>query len=357
MFVDGTGHTAQVSWAERNPFGWTRPTVLADSPALGLCWRLLFSAERLTGVRVTRTVAALVLRSTARRSGSYTRTVHRVSPRLRDENPELIKIPDRWSRAHPLVRVRRLALRLDLDLRDNLQAILFYTGTYEPDFRRHLLDSLRRGDVVADIGAHIGVHALPAARRMRVLGGGAVIAFEPASDTAATLRAAASANGLQVTVVEVACSDQHGIRTLHADHRYSPADAGVRSLHGHGPAVTQVQVVRFDDWMTSSPHGRRLDRLDVVKLDVEGHEAAALRGMREAVARWQPRAIYVEIKDNSLGRSPTSDESLRALLATMGYRSTGESFDHNELFVLDRSLLVRSQDAGVRRTSDGVDRP
>jgi hypothetical protein len=151
-----------------------------------------------------------------------------VSPRLRVENPHLVKIPDRWSGEHSLVRVRRLGLRLDLDLRDNLQAILFYAGAYEPTFRQHLLLGLRRGDVVADIGAHIGVHALPTARRLRELGAGTVVAFEPASDSAGKIRTAASVNALDVTVVEAACSDQPGHRTLHADHRYSPADADTR---------------------------------------------------------------------------------------------------------------------------------
>lgn len=340
---------------ERIAAAWTRPTVLADTPAIRLCWHLLFAAERLTGVRLARSVAALVLRSTARRSGGYLRLAHRVSPRLRNENPCLVTIPESWSRAHPRVRVRRLRLRLDLDLRDNLQAILYYTGSYEPVFRRHLLDGLRGGDVVADIGAHIGVHSLPTARRLRDLGGGTVVAFEPAADSAAALRAAAAANGLDVTVVEAACSDGPGNHVLHADHRYSPADAGVRSLHGRGPAVQQVRAVRFDDWVSGSSAGRRLDRLDVVKLDVEGHEAAALRGMRASLARWRPRAVYVEIKDDSLGRSPTSDESLRALLADMGYRSTGERFDHNELFVPDVSPVPRHGGAGA--ASAGVDVP
>lgn len=70
----------------------------------------------------------------------------------------------------------------------------------------------------------------------------------------------------------------------------------------------------------------------MVKLDVEGHEAAALDGMRTTLARLRPRALYVEIKDNSLGRAPTTDEQLRDLLTALGYRSTGQSFDHNELF-------------------------
>jgi hypothetical protein len=57
--------------------------------------------------------------------------------------------------------VRRLGLRLELDLRDNLERTLYATGTYEPALLRFLHDELRPGDVVLDVGAHIGVHARP----------------------------------------------------------------------------------------------------------------------------------------------------------------------------------------------------
>jgi FkbM family methyltransferase len=292
---------------------------------------VLFVAERVIGLRPARLIAALVLRASARSSDSYARTARRISPRLREENPRLVKIPERWSEQDPTVPVRRAGLSLELDLRDNLQAILFYTGVYEPDFSRHLLTHLRPGDVVADIGAHIGVHALAAARRLAHLGGGRVLAFEPAADSAAKMRAAALRAHLDIEIVEAACSDRAGRLPLFADERYPVFDAGVRSLHGHGRQVGEIATVCFDDWAAARPGGP-LPRLDVVKVDVEGHEAAALTGMRTTLARLRPRALYVEIKDNSMGRARTTDEQLRDLLGTFGYRSTGGTFDHNELF-------------------------
>ncbi|MDT0275070.1 FkbM family methyltransferase [Blastococcus goldschmidtiae] len=304
--------------------------MFVDPPVTRLIWRSLFVAERLIGPRPARLAAAMALRVAARAPRSYATTVRRISPRLRAENPGLTKVPERWS-GNPTVRVRRGGLALELDLRDNLQAILFYTGVYEPSFIGHVLTDLRPGDVVADVGAHIGVHALAIARRLARLGGGSVLAFEPAADSTAKLRAAAVRNGLDVEVVEAACSDVPGRLPLFADERYSVADAGVRSLHGSGQQVGQVSAIRFDDWAAARPGGP-LPRLDVVKLDVEGHEAAALIGMRTTLARLRPRAVYVEIKENSIGRAPASDEQLRNLLAELGYRTTGFAFDHNELF-------------------------
>jgi FkbM family methyltransferase len=240
----------------------------------------------------------------------------------------LVQLPESWSAAAPLVRACRLGLDLDLDLRDNLQRTLFYTGTYEPGLLNFLHGELRRGDVVVDVGAHIGVHALTMARRLGQLGGGRLIAFEPAQDSAAKLRAAAARNRLAVTVVELALGRGPGAIELHADRYYDAADAGVRSQFGTGDLVQRVTVSGFDAWA----EGASLDRLDVVKLDVEGAEPLVIEGMRRSLERLRPRALVVEVKGRVLERSGGTEEELRALLAACGYRSTGQVFHHNEVF-------------------------
>jgi FkbM family methyltransferase len=216
------------------------------------------------------------------------------------------------------VSVRRQGLRLDLDLRDNLQAVLYYAGRYEPAVRRFLLSELRQGDVVLDVGANIGLHALTAAKRLRELGGGRVIAFEPADDCLAKLRAAAARNGLQVDVVPAALGEREYYATLRADSRYDEADAGVRSLYGDGAIVQEVPVVRLDNYA--------LGRLDVVKLDIEGAEISALAGAAHTLTRLRPRAVLVEDKRSE------SSARLHAVLNELGYQPTGEVLDHNALF-------------------------
>jgi FkbM family methyltransferase len=292
-------------------------------------WRMLFASDLLLGVRWSRDVASVVFRLGRRRSDlSYWKTANRVSHRLRNANPALVKIPARWKLTAPVVRAHRLGLDLELELRDNLQALVFYCGSYEPSFTRRLHAEIRSGDVYADVGAHIGIHALQVAQRLASLGAGHVLAFEPAPDSAGILRAAALRNRLDVEVVQLALSDHSGELTLFADERYDRYDAGVRSAHAIGPHVATATAVTFDEWADQ----KQLDRLDVVKIDVEGHEASVLEGMRRSLAKFGPRVVFIEVKENSTGRAPVSDEALRALAADLGYRSTGESYDHNELF-------------------------
>ena len=77
-------------------------------------------------------------------------------------------------------------------------------------------------------------------------------------------------------------------------------------------------MIRLDDC--------HLDQLDVVKLDIEGGEIAALEGAARTMRRLRPRALLVEDK-----RRETSAR-LHPVLAELGYRPTGEVLDHNALF-------------------------
>lgn len=280
-------------------------------------WRLARRLERVLGVGAARRGGRVLGMVEGLTDAGVHRVALRISPRLAEANPGLVKIPPRWAST---VQVRRQGVLLELDLRDNLQAVLYYAGRYEPAVRRFLRAELRQGDVMLDVGANIGVHALTVAKRLQELGGGRVIAFEPAADSVAKLGAAAARNGVQLEVVPMALGERPELAMLRADRRYDEADAGVRSLYGDGDVVQEVPVVRLDDWACG------LERLDVVKLDIEGAEIAALSGATRTFKRLQPRVVIVEDK------RPESRARLHAVLDELGYLPTGEVLDHNAVF-------------------------
>jgi FkbM family methyltransferase len=289
-------------------------------------WRALELLARVAGPLPARALAAAFMRLAGQTDRGYAKGLFRVASRLPEPMPRLWRVPPGWWAVAPRVRARRLGLDLELDLRDNLQRTLYFTGTYEPGLLRALHDELAPGDVVADIGAHVGVHALGAARRVRP--GGRVIAFEPAPDSAATLRAAAARNGLAVEVAETALGDADGEIELLGDPRYSAHDAGVRSQFGTGEVVARAPVTTFDAW--AQEHA--LDRLDVVKVDIEGAEILALQGMRRSLPTLRPRLVAIEVKDVVMARGPGDEASLHALLGDCGYAPAGSPERHIALF-------------------------
>jgi FkbM family methyltransferase len=291
-------------------------------------WRALEVLARLAGPVRARAVAAAFMRIGAGSERGYRKGVFRVASRLPEPMPRLWRVPPQWWAVAPRVEARRLGLDLELDLRDNLQRTLWFTGTYEPGLLRALAAELRPGDVVVDVGAHVGVHALSAARRLKELGGGRVIAFEPTDDSSAAVRLAAARNDLPVEVVRAGLGEADGTIELRGDPRYGSADAGVRSQFGEGEVVATAPLLTFDGWAERN----RLDRLDVVKIDIEGAEILALRGMRESLKRLKPRLVAIEVKDVVIERGPGDEASLHALLAECGYAPAGSPERHVAVF-------------------------
>ena len=272
-----------------------------------MLWRALEWLGRGPGVRPARWLASVAMRLRRRHATDRLRMVLRKP----DPAPGLWKVPARWLTGP--VTARRLGLRLELDLRDNLARTVYFTGTYEPELVA-FLSTLRAPEVFADVGAHMGIHSLVAARA-----GARVVAFEPAPDSAARLRAAASENGLRIEVVEAALGIEEGEVELFADPRYDLADAGVRSVAGAGTRVAVAYATTLDTC--------GLDRLDVLKVDVEGAEAAVLEGARDSLVRLRPRAVIVESKGHG------DSERVRAVLRHCGYEPTGQVLDGtNELW-------------------------
>ena len=301
---------------------------MRDSALQRLLGRALEALAGVIGPRPARAMAAAAMRWGSRTPRGHMKGVYRVARRRPVPMPDLWKVPEAWWRDTPRVMAGRLGLALDLDLRDNLQRTVYFTGTYEPGLLAFLVTELQAGDVVADVGAHVGVHALTAARRLRELGGGRVIAFEPAPDSAAAVRAAAARNRLAVEVVEVALGDMEGTVELRGDPRYGVHDAGVRSLFGEGEIVARAPLTTFDAGAAEAG----LDRLDVVKIDIEGAEVLALRGMRASLRALRPRVVAIEVKDVVMRRGPGDQAWLLAVLAGCGYVAAGSPERHVWLF-------------------------
>lgn len=218
------------------------------------------------------------------------------------------------------VRVRRMNVGFALNLDDNVQRTLFYTGWYERPFLDLLRLELRLHDVYIDVGAHVGIDAVMAANQLARLGGGQVIAFEPAPDTAGALRQTAARESLNIDVVEAALGNQAGVVELRQDPHFPSGDASVRSKFNHGPVVCRAPVVVFDEWASA----RGLEHADIVKLDIEGAEHEALQGMERMLSVARPRVLVVEIRKERLHQGGHTGEDFDLLLESVGYRRAKE---------------------------------
>lgn len=258
-------------------------------------------------------------------------------------------LPEKLWSVRPKVSVRRLGLRFHLDLRDNVQRILYFSGCYERSYLRFLLTQLRPADVYIDVGAHIGIHAQTIAKALIPSGGG-VFAFEPAPEIAAVLRETANENELSnLTVVPTALGRKAGRLPLRSDPiRFHASDAAVRSFYGPGSDVCIVPVQTFDSWAIRN----RIERIDLVKIDVEGAELDVIAGMEQSLRKFRPRLIGLEISKYLMDQAGTTESDLRMMLAEFGYHPVLDtSLDGNFVFCLRDSadaFSCREREHGLR---------
>jgi FkbM family methyltransferase len=169
--------------------------------------------------------------------------------------------------------------RAHADLRTPLGLGLYRYGFY-PAEARLLPKLLLPGDLVGDGGANIGLLSLIAARLVGPTG--RVLACEPGPGTMALLKANADENRFDtIELHEVALSDRPG----RASFTVFEAGSGLASFAPQDAAGSQVEVVVT----TLDALTEKLDRrVTLVKLDIEGAEAKALRGARGLIGRDAP---------------------------------------------------------------------
>ena len=161
-------------------------------------------------------------------------------------------------------------------------------GLYQSDLAALLKARLTPDAIVADVGAYIGVVS---ALLSGLCPKGHVYAFEPVAENYAHLTANVAANGLEnVTALRVALFDIDGEIDFEYDDCY-PGGSHV----GHGG--TAVPALRFDTWAER----QGLDRLDLIKVDVEGAELAFFAGAAQTLRRFRP-IVVVECNPVTLAR-------------------------------------------------------
>jgi FkbM family methyltransferase len=131
-----------------------------------------------------------------------------------------------------------------------------------------------------DIGGNVGHYTAELRRRNPSL---EIHTFEPSATNLEKLRARFKNDGL-ITLVPLALSASAGSAILHSDEPGSGLGSlSKRNLEHHDIAFdTQetIQTARFEDYWTTKLQSRLLD---MVKIDIEGHELSALRGFGKAL--------------------------------------------------------------------------
>ncbi|HCB34625.1 MAG TPA: hypothetical protein DEP69_05645 [Acidimicrobiaceae bacterium] len=196
----------------------------------------------------------------------------------------------------------------------NVGTTIARNGTWEPRATAAIAHLLRPGDTFVDIGANVGWHALNAA--LAVGESGAVYAFEPSRDNCGLLLASIAENGFaNVELRAMALGDRRGVLALYSGaggsngttQRYDAAELGLARRHIVAASTLDAELAD-------------VEQVDVVKIDVEGSEAAVLAGGVATLRRRRPHLVLEFTPDEIEARTGEPAERFLAEIAGLGYR-------------------------------------
>lgn len=200
--------------------------------------------------------------------------------------------------------------KMFLDVEDCLG--LSYREVWEPLETELVKREIKKGDVVLDIGAHIGYYTLILARLVGERG--KVFAFEPDTDNFALLKKNVNVNSCQnVVLVKKAVSDKTGKGRLYladgnmGDHRIYDS--------GDNREVVEIETIRLDDYFRDYN-----GRIDFIKMDIQGAEERAIQGMNSLLERFKNFKIVMEFCPAMIKKFGTEPEDLLKLFLNQGFK-------------------------------------
>jgi FkbM family methyltransferase len=196
--------------------------------------------------------------------------------------------------------------KMSCDLSEMIQRQFYYFGTYfmEEENIRCWQSVAKRATTIFDIGANAGIYSLAA---LAAQPQASVHAFEPTPEIAKRLRETAILNALDhLYVHQVAVSIQNGNAVLRRFRGEMGTNEGMNFI-SQAPLDgddEKVQTVCLDQFCRD----HSIDTIDLLKIDIQGHEYAALKGAEELIRAGRVKTIFMELNwsQRSQGHCPAT---------------------------------------------------
>ncbi|MHB8159524.1 MAG: FkbM family methyltransferase [Thermoleophilia bacterium] len=207
-----------------------------------------------------------------------------------------------------------------LDLEEVIDSSLYYSDTFEPKIERMIEKYVKPGMTVIDIGANIGYHTFRMGRLAKP--GGMVYAIEPTSWAYTKLIINSELNPkidniefLKIGLAKEDLGEQE--ITFRSSYR----------LDGKSDVKKEKIYLKQLDTLIRE---RKIDRVDFIKLDVDGFEGQVLMGSVETLKTFSPTLI-IEITPSEMEKGGTQPTEIMRLLIDLGY----SFFDEDQRSVPD----------------------
>ncbi len=214
----------------------------------------------------------------------------------------------------PFTKKIHNGLLMQLRLSDHIQRQIFWYGYYERDQVLCWESFVIADAVVADIGANAGYYSLVASAKAYA---GSVFSFEPDQRSVRQLKENIHLNKItNIHPIELAISSVTSEFPLYLAGSENTGMTGLRKPDTFTGSTESVQVIYLDEWVLLLG----VERIDLIKMDIEGSEMEALKGMKEVLQSFRP-VLFVEICQELLSRFDARVEDIYTFLEGFSYQA------------------------------------
>jgi len=185
---------------------------------------------------------------------------------------------------------------------------------YEPAQTQVVKEHIKEGNVVVDIGAHVGYYTLLFAQLVGPKG--KVYAFEPDPVNFELLKKSVEINGYQnVILIQKAVSNKNGKVKLYLGDNNRAINRIYDAKMDDAKEAIEVDSIRLDDYFKNYE-----GRIDFIKMDVEGSESSIIDGMHSILRKTKTLKIMTEFYPYLIRKFGKEPEEFVQTLATAGFK-------------------------------------
>lgn len=199
---------------------------------------------------------------------------------------------------------------MTIDSRQPAERWLLFAGNYQPALTAFLKRHTPPGGIALDVGANLGFYTLQFARWVGPQG--RVAAFEANPALVTRIRGDLAANGFDHVAV---IADPVHARIEPVSFYIAP-NAGKSSIHARQVSAPVQTIACTATTIDATAAAQGWERLDIIKIDIEGNDCNALLGARDTLARFLPVIVF----EYWYSTPPDVAEPAFALLDRLGYR-------------------------------------